>query len=331
MYPRLTDIFYDLFGVRSPFPLYSFGAMVAVAFLVAAWLLRKELSRKHKLGLLPQVAFEEKSKDARGRVTTRSVRADPALITGTLTVIALIGGVVGSKLFHILENLGDFARDPLGMIFSGGGLTFYGGLIVAAGAIIYYLRKRNLSVPVVADAVAPGLLLGYGIGRIGCYLAGDGDWGICSNLADKPAWLPGFLWSETFPRNVMGPNQTPTDVIQYTAGQMQAAGMDPAVCATATGVYPTMLYEFAMIAALFGVMWALRKHPFRAGWLFSLYLVFTGLERFIIEQIRVNNAFDVLGMTVTQAEVISVILIVLGAVGIVWTWKRQASPQTTTA
>ncbi len=331
MYPRLTDVLYDLFGVRSPFPLYSFGGMVAVAFLVAAALLRRELSRKHRAGVLPLVEVREKTKDARGRVSTQLNRVDPSYVTGTITILALVGGIAGAKLFHILENLGAFARDPLGMIFSAGGLTFYGGLIVAAVAIVYYVRKRGLYAPAVADAVAPGLLLAYGIGRIGCYLAGDGDWGVCSNLANKPAWLPGFLWSETFPRNVMGPNQTPVEVISYTAAEMQAAGMDASVCAGATGVFPTMLYEFAMCAALFGVLWALRKHPFRAGWLFALYLVFTGLERFVIEQIRINNVFEFLGMTVTQAEVISVVLMLLGAAGLALTWKKRAPQPAPTA
>src|SRR5690606_9074133 len=89
-------------------------------------------------------------------------------------------------------------------LFSPAGLTFYGGLICAGLAIAYYVRKKGLAVPRVADAVAPSLILGYGIGRIGCYLAGDGDWGKCSALSQKPAWIPDFLWSETFPRNILG-------------------------------------------------------------------------------------------------------------------------------
>ncbi len=326
MYPRITDIFADLIGVQMPFPLYSFGAMVAVAFIVATAMLRRELSRKHQLGLVPAIQVKEKVKDARGRTSTKTLAVDPAHIAGPVAIIALVGGVGGAKLFHILENLDEFRYDPLGMIFSSGGLTFYGGLIVAGLAIAYYVRKKGLRVPVVADAVAPGLILGYGIGRIGCYLAGDGDWGICSHLANKPAWIPGFLWSETFPRNVMGPGQMPVDVVAYTQRQMAATGMDASVCVGATGVFPTMLYEFAMAALLAGVLWAIRKHPFQPGWLFSLYLVFTGLERFIIEGIRVNNVFELFGMTVTQAQLISVLLMLAGAVGMVLCWKRRETP-----
>ncbi len=321
MYPRLTDILDTLFGIESPIPLYSFGAMVAVAFLVAASLLQRELSRKHALGLLPKVAVRNPDKDASARRASKTVLADPGVLTGPITIIALIGGVAGSKLFHILENLDSFARDPLGMIFSTGGLTFYGGLIVAGAGIVYYVHKKGLSVAAVADAVAPGLMLAYGIGRIGCYLAGDGDWGICSRLADKPGWIPAFLWSETFDRSIITP-----DAIAYTAREMEAKGMDASICTVADGVYPTMLYEFAMAALLFGVLWALRKHPFKSGWLFSLYLVFTGLERFVIEQIRVNNPLEVFGATITQAVLISIILMIIGAVGMALTWKKPSVP-----
>ena len=91
----------------------------------------------------------------------------------------------------------------------------------------------------------------------------------------------------------------------------------------ADGVYPTMLYEFAMAAVLFAVLWRLRKHPYRAGWLFSLYLVFNGLERFVIEQIRVNNVFELFGMPVTQAEVIATVIFLAGVFGLSRTWKRR--------
>ena len=146
--------------------------------------------------------------------------------------------MLGSKLFHILENLDRFAEDPAGMIFSTGGLTFYGGLIVAGLWIAWYVRQKGLRIPDVADAIAPSLLLGYGIGRIGCYLAGDGDWGICSSLANKPGWLPDWLWSETFPNNILNLDVAQRCALEYGPQY--------------DGVFPTMLYEFAMAAALFG-------------------------------------------------------------------------------
>ena len=317
MYPRLSDLLTDLFGITLPFSIYSFGFMVAVAILVAGWLAGQELDRMYGLGLLPSVTTKEKTKDALGREKEQTVQASPSVLVTAMMGLAALFGVLGAKLFHILENLDDFARDPLELIFSTGGLTFFGGLIAGTLGVAWYVRKKGLPVGRVADAIGPTILLGYGIGRIGCYLAGDGDWGICSNLANKPSWIPAFLWSETFPRNYMGVN-----VLEYTAGQMQQAGMDASVCASATGVYPTMLYETAMCLVLFAVLWALRKHRYGAGWLFGLTLVALGVERFLIEHIRVNNVGDLFGIPVTQAQVISVVLVVVGLVIAARTMKK---------
>ncbi len=295
MYPRLSDLFKDLLGIELPFPIYSFGAMVALAVLVATWLAARELDRRYRAGEIGPVRVREK--DERGRLRTR--QASPASVIGTMTLVAVGFGFVGAKIFHILENLDTFVLDPLGMILSTGGFTFYGGLIFGALGVIWYARKKGVSVPVLADAAAPGLMLAYGIGRIGCHLAGDGDWGIAANLAAKPDWVPMWLWAETYPKAIIGPPPQP--------------------------VYPTPLYEFAMAAVLFGVLWALRKHPYRPGWLFSLYLIFNGLERFVIEQIRVNNRFDLLGLSVTQAEVIAVLLMLVGLAGMIRFGRRVES------
>lgn len=297
MYPRISDIFPDLFGFELPIPIYSFGAMVAIAVLTAAWLLRLELDRLYAAGRFPGVHFQAQSKDKKRRETLKE--QSPAVLVGTITILAMATGFAGAKLFHILENLPDFSRDPFGMIFASGGFTFYGGLLVAAGALSWYVRKKGLKVWTFADAIAPGLMIAYGIGRIGCHLAGDGDWGIVSNLQLKPEWLPMWLWAETYPNNILN--------------------MD----LPSPGVYPTPLYELAMAAILFGILWAARKHPFRPGWLFSVYLIFAGIERYLIEKIRVNNVFDVLGLEVTQAEVISVLIIVSGLVGLALTMRKR--------
>lgn len=296
MYPRLSDIFQDLFGFSLPLPIYSFGAMVAIAVLTATYLTARELNRMYLEGRIPGVRLERQDNAGKKR---GSRIGSPAELIGTITVLAVALGVVGAKIFHILENLDQFALDPVGMIFSTGGLTFYGGLIVAGVGISWYVRRRGLSVGAVTDATAPGLMLGYGIGRIGCHLAGDGDWGIAADMSLKPDWLPTWLWAETYPNNILGLNIP-----------------EP-------GVYPTPIYEFVMAALLFAVLWGLRKHPFVNGWLFSLYLVFNGAERFLIEQIRVNVEMNFLGMIVTQAEVISVVLIGAGLVGLVMTRARR--------
>lgn len=289
MYPRASDLFRDLFGVEPPVTIYSFGVMVATAILVGIWLAARELDRKYKAGIVGGVQVGS------GREQTE---ASPSVLAGTLAVIAAVGGIAGAKLFTILGSPGRFLLDPAGMLFSMGGLTFYGGLIVAAGAIIWYLRRHDLSIPPIADAAAPSLMLAYGIGRVGCHLAGDGDWGIAADLAAKPDWLPMWLWAETYPHAIIGPPEQP--------------------------VYPTSVYEAIAAALLFGLLWALRKHPYQAGWLFSLYLVLNGVERFLIEKIRVTAEYQLFGVTPTQAQIIAVLLVAGGVAGLVLTWDREA-------
>ncbi len=289
MYPRLSDLFRDLFGIELPFTLYSYGAMVALAILLGTWLTGREMDRKYEDGTMSGVSVDSET----GHGTKE---APPSVLAGTMAIIAVVAGVVGSKVFTVLGDPASFFRDPSDILFTMGGLTFYGGLIVAAGAILWYVRRQGLSMLPVLDAAAPALMLGYGIGRLGCHLAGDGDWGIAADLAAKPDWLPTWFWAETYPHAVVGPPPEP--------------------------VYPTSLYEALAAVLLFGVLWALRKHPFRTGWLFSLYLVFNGVERFFIEKIRVTAEYQLLGLTPTQAEMISVLLFAAGVVGLVWTWER---------
>lgn len=298
MYPRLSDIFQDLFGFSFPIPLYSFGVMVALAVWAAAWFSRKELDRLHANKLIGSVTVKPQTKEKKPKV----IKGSPGVIMWDVAVGAVFIGFIGAKFFHILENLDTFAQDPMAMIFSRGGFTFYGGLLVATIFVAWYVRRKGLSVPRFADALAPGLMLAYGIGRIGCHLSGDGDWGIESNLADKPGWVPAWLWNETYPNNILG------------------------IDLSAQGVYPTPLYEFAAASALFGALWMMRKHAFAPGWLFSVYLIFSGFERLLIEQIRVNNTFGLFGMDVTQAEVISVFLMVAGIVGLIYTSRKTGRP-----
>jgi len=300
MYPRLSDLFKDVFGFELPFTIFSFGFMVAVAVMTAAWLLQRELDRLYAAGKIGSVRLPDPERKKGGKGKVKYVDASPSNLIGTITVLAIVAGFGGAKLFHILENLDSFFIDPWGMIFSKGGFTFYGGLIVAALVITRYVKKKGLSVPRVIDAAAPGLMLAYGIGRIGCHLAGDGDWGIASNLAAKPGWIPTWLWAETYPNNILGINLS------------------------SAPVYPTPLYEFAAAVVLFAVLYSLRNHKHLPGWLFWLYLTLNGIERFFIEKIRVNNRFDILGITMTQAEIIAVVLVVVGCIGMWIRWSDNA-------
>jgi phosphatidylglycerol---prolipoprotein diacylglyceryl transferase len=294
MYPRLSDLFQDLFGFNFPIPIYSFGFMVAAGAMFGAWILQKELDRMYGSSLIGGVRMPESTKDKKGR--KKMVEVSPSYIVGTITLIIIGAGFAGAKGFHILENLDSFFRAPARMVFSTGGFTFYGGMIVGGLGVVYYVKKKGLSVGRVADAMAPGVMIAYGIGRLGCQLSGDGDWGIASNLAAKPGWLPTWLWAETYPNNIMG------------------------IDLSATPVYPTPLYEFFAAVLIFGILWSFRKHSHVASWLFWVYMVFNGAERFFIEKIRVNNRFEWFGQTMTQAELIALVLIAIGVVGIIKTW-----------
>ncbi len=306
MYPRLLEIPlpFEVFGIGT-ITFHSFGAMMALAFLVAAWVTRRELDRLYAAGRLKAVRIPAPSRKGKGNAAGRAgsrlayAEVSPGYIMGTVVVLAVVGGLGGAKLFYLLDHLEEFGRDPFGMIFSRGGLTFYGGLVVATLLIAWYVRRKGVPLPIFADTILPTVLLAYGIGRIGCHLAGDGDWGIVANAAAQPGWVPDWLWAETYPNNIMG------------------------VVLPEPGVYPTPLYELGMALILFAVLWSLRKHPFRSGWLFWLTLLFIGIERFLIEKIRVNNEYEILGMSVTQAEVISVVLMAVAAAGLALTTRRR--------
>ncbi|MEM0963818.1 MAG: prolipoprotein diacylglyceryl transferase family protein, partial [Bacteroidota bacterium] len=269
MYPRINDFFSENFGLDIPVPLNTFGLMVGVAIYVATMMSQVEVDRLYAKGLFNSVRAKVRDKKGREKVEQTS----PSALIWTMALLAGGFGVVGAKLFHIIDYWDEFVRDP-SMLFANAGLTVYGGILVAAVAILWYAHKKGIHKARLADAIAPGLMLAYGIGRIGCYLSGDGDWGVCSSLADKPSWIPAWLWSETFPRAYVG-----MDPVQYN----EVVRGEVCAIASPDGVYPTMLYELAMAAVLAAVLWVARKHPFKAGWVISLYGVLAGLQRFAIE------------------------------------------------
>lgn len=255
------------------------------------------------LGLLfAGLKWWEKKKHQLEKPEKRTVRIWPHDRVGEFTVLALIFGLLGAKLFDIFENWSAFLSNPAAYIFSGGGLTIYGGLICAAIAIIIYAYRHNVSLRHLADAVAPALMIAYAIGRIGCQIAGDGDWGIVHAEPNPYSWLPDWLWSYQYPHNVIEEG-------------VRIAGCEGKYCAQlAQPVYPTPLYETIICTILFFILWAFRKKLKPAGSVMALYLILNGLERFLIEKIRVNNRMNFLGMNPTQAEVIAVGFIILGIV-----------------
>jgi phosphatidylglycerol:prolipoprotein diacylglycerol transferase len=271
-------------GADLPLPIPMFGLLVLVAVVISALVLRVELRRRWTAGEL------------RADVATTSVHDvdDLGELDNFITnfaAVMLLSGVAGAKLFSLAEDPAALFAHPMRQVFSSNGFNIIGGLVVATAVGVLMVRRNGLRVPQVLDAAAPALMLGYAIGRIGCQVSGDGDWGIPANLSAKPGWLPDWLWAQQYEGNIIG------------------------VAIPAPGVHPTPLWEVAMALVVFAVLWALRRHPYRAGWLFCAYLVLASAERLVIEPFRVNEVYGPL--QASQAQYLSALFLVVGLVGLV--------------
>ncbi len=242
-----------------PFRIGSYGLMLVTAFLSCLWFLNREFKRNNMEG---DWAF-------------------------SIISWGVIGGIIGSRLYFIFENLAAFIQDPLDMIFTGSGLTFYGGLIGGALAVTWRIYKFPAPSLKIIDLTAPLVLLGYGIGRIGCFLSGDGDYG-------PPSDLP---WAMAFPNGLV-----PTDI----------------------PVHPTPVYETLMALTLFVILWKLRLRIRVQGLKICGMLIFCGIERFIAEFWRTTE--KVLWGWVSVAQIISVILILFGILWGFFLLKKSTAP-----
>ncbi|HYF02191.1 MAG TPA: prolipoprotein diacylglyceryl transferase [Patescibacteria group bacterium] len=260
MCPKLFQI--------GPIPVYSFGLMVAIAFLVANYFFTKEVKRK---------GYSEE-------------------LASTITIFAFFFGLLGSKLFSIFENFGDFLENPVGTFFSPSGLTFYGGLLLSIVAILIYLRAKNIPFLKIADAAAPSLIIAYGLGRLGCHFAGDGDYGL-------PSKLP---WAMGYPKGTVPTLSAQNNELAAAFLKMYPGEPLPVDIA----VHPTPVYEFIASIIIFTLLWKLRLQPKMAGWLFGIYLVLAGIERLLVEFIRLNPLYAGL----SQAQWISIGMILVGSI-----------------
>ena len=259
------------------------------------------------LGLLVGLLFGflkwwEKNKEKLDKPETRTIRIWPQDRVGDIVILAALFGFLGAKIFHNLENWTEFSKDPIGALISFSGLTYYGGLICAGLAIIYYAKRKKIKVIHLADTMAPTMMLAYALGRVGCQVSGDGDWGIV-NLTPKPlSWMPDWLWAYRYPHNVVGEGIPINGCTGPYCNQLAAP------------VYPTALFEIIICLLLFFVIWMLRKRIKVAGQLAGIYLVLNGIERFFIEKIRVNTKYQDLPFQPTQAELIAILLFLSGII-----------------
>jgi phosphatidylglycerol---prolipoprotein diacylglyceryl transferase len=232
MYPEISI---------GPLTLQSFGLMFALAFLAAGALIAKRLN---EIGRPVDWAYE-------------------------IGFAALIGGIVGSRVYFLVQNWDSVKDDLLGNVFSGSGLVWYGGAIGGALAVLLWARYRGFLGLALLDLTAPALALGYAIGRCGCQLSGDGDYG-------KPWDGP---WAMSYPDGTV-----PTD----------------------RSVHPTPVYETLAMGLGAWLLWQLRDR-FRAGILFAAYLLYAGGERFLVEFVRRNDEVA-LGLTAAQLESLAMML-----------------------
>lgn len=261
----------------------------------------------------------EKKKQQLSKPKTVKEAVLPHQLMGNILVWAAVCGLLGAKIFHNLEYWDEFMSNPIEGIFSFSGLTFYGGLICGGAAVLYVANKYGIKPPHMLDIGGVGMMLGYALGRMGCHMSGDGDWGI-ENVNPKPNWLswaPDWMWAFDFKHNVLDYGI----LIEGCVGKFCHVLPVP--------VYPTSFYEFIAGLALFGILWALRKKIRIAGMLFSIYIILSGVERFTIELIRVNSKYNAFGISFTQAEMISVFMVIAGIVGIFWSLNyAKKNPET---
>ncbi len=228
--------------------------------------------------------------------------------------IAAIFGILGARLFSILENLDTFWQDPIGQIFSGSGLTIYGGFILALGALYVYIRRLNIPVLHYLDVLSICYIVGYMVGRLGCHFSGDGDWGIAA--AAQPSWwfFPDWLWAYEYPNNVAD---------FYQRGP-KLEGCEWKFCTYLDPkVYPTPIWESAVNLIAFGLFWAFRKRLKIAGMLTAIYFIFNGAQRWWIETIRVNDRYEFMGLNWSQAQYIGLAMILIGVFGLFYLLRKE--------
>tara|TARA_Y100000589_G_scaffold332150_1_gene389727 strand:+ start:12518 stop:13675 length:1158 start_codon:yes stop_codon:yes gene_type:complete len=230
----------------------------------------------------------------------------PSSLSLNFIFVAAISGIIGAKLFSVLEDFNYFIQNPIQALFSFSGLTFYGGLILGTICTILYARKYNIPISKLADVFAPSLILSYGIGRLGCHFSGDGDWGIVANFDNKPIFFPDWLWGYNFPRNVIETGIKINDCVGKYCYELPQA------------VHPTSLYEAIFGICAFLLLWNIRKKIHTPGVLFSIYLIINGIERFLIETIRVTDKYMFLNFNLTQAQIIGIGIVIIGLSSIIY-------------
>ena len=254
-----------------PLTVYSYGLMMALGFLAADYVIRLECIRR---GLDPEYS-------------------------SSIVIAAAVAGLIGSRIYAILDDLPTYLADPRSMIFSGSGFVFYGGMI--GGILGAYLVSRwyKIGFGVTMDMCACALAIGQAIGRIGCQLAGDGDWGL-------PSTMP---WAMAYPRAIVGWNSE--TVLKLDERYQLVSGYFPGV-----RVHPAPIYETILYLGVFTILWSMRKTSYPPGRMIYWYLMLAGGARFLVEFWRINPRVFYM---FSEAQLIAFAMMLLGGVALLLT------------
>src|SRR5260370_23728999 len=237
-----------------PITIYSCGLMVALGFIAGDLVLASEFKRKGY---------------------------DPEPVSMMVLWLA-VTAMVGSRIYDIVDNWQSYIADPKSMVMAGAGFVYYGGFIGAFLTSFALTRYYRIPWFAFGDMCAPALALGHAIGRIGCQLSGDGDWGTVSNLP----------WAMSSPNAIVGWNAN-TVLARDSQGHL-ISGFFPGV-----RVHPAPIYETILYSIVFLILWSLRKKINIEGRLFYVYLMLAGASRFLVEFVRINERVF-LGLTESQ-------------------------------
>jgi phosphatidylglycerol:prolipoprotein diacylglycerol transferase len=258
------------FMIGSFGPITGFGIAMMAAFGVAHWVAQQVLL----------------------------ARGDDAEIMNDVTFAALVGTILGGKIYYAV------LQGSASALFSRAGFVFWGGFIGSVALCALVIRWRKQSFLRVADGAAVGIAAGYAIGRTGCWAVGD-DYG-------RP-------WNG--PLAVVFPEGAPPSTA-WVMNQEFQANLPATVAPTSlVSVYPTQLLEVALGLVMFGILWRLRRHTHGAGWLFGMYCVLAGIERFVVEFFRAKS--DMVG-PVTSAQVVALVVTAVGVA--LLAWRRPVTP-----
>ncbi|WP_276090345.1 prolipoprotein diacylglyceryl transferase family protein [Pedobacter sp. JY14-1] len=307
----LNGLFGFLIGYKLVYSLLNYKLLVSDAQAVLLSVKGNLLGGLFFAGLFAYWDYKEKEARKLDKPKNVEVIQKPHELMSNLIVWAAVWGFLGAKIFDNLEHWDTFVQDPIGGLLSFSGLTFYGGLICGGAAVLYIANKNGIKPLHMLDIGGPGMMLAYSVGRIGCHMSGDGDWGIV-NLNPKPfSWLPDWLWAYTYPNNVANEGVP----IPGCVGRFCNVLPEP--------VYPTPIYEVIVCFVLFLILWKLRNRIKLPGMMFGIYLMMNGVERFFIELIRVNTKYHVGGLSFTQAEMISVLLFLSGLLLVTYSIRNK--------